>query len=124
VRRKALKTAIACAGILTLSISGWSQTAPDNTRLNATERAAGELTADQQSNSKADVELISHIRRSIVKDSSLSVLAHNIKIISVNGAVTLKGPVKNNVEKASIGEKAEAIAGADKVDNQLEVENQ
>lgn len=92
--------------------------------MNAAQRAAGESTADQQSNTKSDVDLISQIRRSVVKDSSLSLLAHNVKIISANGNVTLKGPVNSDAEKASIGGKAEAIAGAGKVDNQLEVKNQ
>jgi osmotically-inducible protein OsmY len=69
-------------------------------------------------------ELTRKIRKAVVDDSSLSVLAHNIKIISANGNVTLRGTVKTQSEKAAIANKAQTIAGADKVDNQLEVEGQ
>jgi osmotically-inducible protein OsmY len=92
--------------------------------MNASDRAAGAPTADQQSNSNSDTELTRQIRRAVTKDTSLSVSAHNVKIISSDGSVTLKGPVKNDAEKASIAAKAEAVAGAGKVNNQLEVENQ
>jgi hyperosmotically inducible periplasmic protein len=127
MKKQILASTVACAGILLVAVSGWSQTtpsAPDNSRMNASDRAAGAPTADQQSNSKSDTELTRQIRRAVTKDTSLSVSAHNVKIISSDGSVTLKGPVKNDAEKASIAAKAEAIAGAGKVNNQLEVENQ
>jgi osmotically-inducible protein OsmY len=57
----------------------------------------------------------------VVKDKSLSTYAHNVKVISQNGMVTLKGPVKSEEEKQAIEAKAAQIAGADKVTNQLEV---
>jgi osmotically-inducible protein OsmY len=60
----------------------------------------------------------------VVKDNSLSMMAHNVKIISANGSVILRGLVKTEEEKATIARKAQAIAGADKVDNQLEVKGQ
>ena len=81
------------------------------------------MTADQPSNSRSDVELTRRIRRAIMRDHSLSMTAHNVKIISDNGAVTLRGPVDSEQEKTTIENKADAIAGADKVDNQLEVKN-
>jgi osmotically-inducible protein OsmY len=56
-------------------------------------------------------------------DQSLSTTAHNVKIISANGAVTLRGPVNSEEERTAIGKKAQSIAGPDKVDNQLEVKN-
>ena len=86
--------------------------------------APSAMTAGQQSNSRTDVALTRKIRRAVVKDQSLSMLAHNVKIVSVNGSVTLLGPVKTEEEKDAIASKAQAIAGADKVDNQLEVKNQ
>jgi hyperosmotically inducible protein len=98
--------------------------APDNSGLNVRDRADTAITAGDQSNSKADLEITANIRRSVVKDKSLSMMAHNVKIVTSNGAVTLRGPVKSDAEKASIASKAEAIAGADKVNNQLEVANQ
>ena len=98
--------------------------APDNSGLNVRDRADTAITAGDQSNSKADLEITAHIRRAVIKDKSLSMMAQNVKIVTLNGAVTLRGPVKSDAEKASIASKAEAIAGADKVNNQLEVANQ
>ena len=95
--------------------------APDNSAVNIRDRAPGAMTAGQQSNSTSDVELTRRIRRAVVQDHSLSMLAHNVKIISTNGAVMLRGPVKTEEEKTAIANKAQAIAGAGKVDNQLEV---
>ena len=98
--------------------------APDNTAVNARDRSPAAMTADQQSNNKADVELTRQIRRAVMKDDSLSMMAHNVKIVSTNGEVTLRGPVKTEAERSVIASKAQAIAGADKVDNQLEVKGQ
>ena len=61
------------------------------------------------------------IRRAIVSDHSLSTYGHNVKIIVTGGAVTLKGPVHSEAEKLSIADKAGAIAGQDKVTDQLTV---
>ena len=98
--------------------------APDNSGVNVRDRNPETMTAGQQSNAKGDVELTRRIRRAVVKDNSLSMMAHNVKIISANGSVILRGPVKTEEEKATIARKAQAIAGADKVDNQLEVKGQ
>ena len=95
-------------------------TAPDNSAVNVRDRAPGAMTAGQQSDA-TDVELTRRIRRAMVQDHSLSMLAHNVKIISTNGSVMLRGPVKTEEEKTAIANKAQAIAGAGKVDNQLEV---
>jgi osmotically-inducible protein OsmY len=98
--------------------------APNNSGINVRDRSADAMTAGQQPNAKEDVQLTAQIRRAIVKDKSLSTIAHNIKIISSNGGVILRGPVKTTQEKQAIEEKAAAIAGAGKVNNQLEVEGQ
>jgi hyperosmotically inducible periplasmic protein len=98
--------------------------APDNSGVNVRDRNPEAMTAGQQSNAKGDVELTRRIRRAVVKDNSLSMMAHNVKIISANGSVILRGPVKTEEEKAAIARKAQAIAGGDKVDNQLEVKGQ
>ena len=95
--------------------------APDNSAVNVRDRAPGAMTADQQSNANSDVELTRRIRRAVVKDHSLSMLAHNVKIVSANGSVTLRGPVKTEEEKTAVASKAQAIAGAGNVNNQLEV---
>jgi hyperosmotically inducible periplasmic protein len=123
--------------LLSLMISSWvlasgglafaqepSPTAPDNSAMNARDRGGDTMTAQQQSNSKSDVELTREVRRAVVKDESLSTLAHNVKIVTSNGNVTLRGPVANEQEKTSIADKAQAIAGQGKVDNELEVKTQ
>jgi osmotically-inducible protein OsmY len=97
------------------------QTAPDNTKMNQGDADKSATTADSQKMTPADRELTKKIRSSIYKDKSLSTYAHNIKIISQNGTVTLKGPVRSDDEKADIEAKAIAIAGAGNVTDQLTV---
>jgi hyperosmotically inducible protein len=98
--------------------------APDNSAVNVRDRAPEAMTAGQQSSATSDVELTRKIREAVVGDDSLSVLAHNVKIVSANGPVTLRGPVNTEAEKTAIASKARTIAGAGKVDNQLEVKGQ
>jgi hyperosmotically inducible protein len=95
---------------------------PDSTKVNTRDRTAGALTADQQKSNAVDTKLTKTIRQSIMADKSLSSYAHNIKIISQNGAVTLKGPVKSDTERATVIAKAVAAAGAaDKVTDQMSI---
>jgi hyperosmotically inducible periplasmic protein len=95
---------------------------PDNTKVNRQDRNANQPTADQQKNNATDLDLTKNIRRSIVEDKSLSSYAHNVKVISQNGTVTLKGPVKSEAEKSAIMSKAVSLAGgADKVIDQMSV---
>jgi hyperosmotically inducible periplasmic protein len=98
-----------------------AQNAPDNTRNNQGDANKGATTADQQKMNAADRNITKEIRSSIMKDKSLSTYAQNIKIITLDGKVTLKGPVRSEEEKSSIESKAVAIAGANNVTNQLEV---
>ena len=97
------------------------QSAPDNTKTNQGDANKGATTADQQKMNAADRNITKEIRSSIMKDKSLSTYAHNIKIITQDGKVTLKGPVRSEDEKAAIESKAVAIAGANNVTDQLEV---
>jgi hyperosmotically inducible protein len=97
------------------------QPAADNTKINQRDRNKAEPTADQQKETAADRQLVQQIRKAIVKDKSLSTYGHNIKVISQNGAVTLKGPVKSDEEKQAIEAKAAQIAGADKVTSEIQV---
>ena len=94
--------------------------APDNTKINARDRGGQTLTSGNQSNSKRDIKLTSTIRRSIMK-SGLTTLAKNIKIITVNGNVTLRGPVNTEAEKEKIGSLASSVQGVNQLDNELEV---
>ena len=93
----------------------------DNTKVNQRDRNDAEATADKQKENSTDRQLTQQIRKALVKDKSLSTYGHNVKVISQNGMVTLKGPVKSEEEKQAIEAKAAQIAGADKVTNQLEV---
>ena len=98
-----------------------AKTAPDNTGRNVQDRSGVPLTPGDQSDSEADRTLTQKVRQAVMADDSLSTTAHNIKIISVDGIVTLRGPVNSAKEKANIEAKAQQIAGATKVDNQLEI---
>jgi hyperosmotically inducible periplasmic protein len=94
------------------------QPAPDNTKQNKNQTNP---SADQQKMNAADRELTRKIRKAIHDDANLSTYAHNIKIISQNGKVTLRGPVRSEEEKANIEAKAVAAAGQDNVSNELQV---
>lgn len=97
---------------------------PDNTKVNQRDRNPDQATADQQKENRDDRKLTKHIRQSIMADKSLSTYAHNVKIISQNGTVTLKGPVKSEDEKNAIIAKAVAVVGsADKVTDQVSVKH-
>ena len=98
--------------------------AADNTKINQRDRSASEPTADQQKENRSDREITQQIRRSIVKDKSLSTYAHNIKIVTQNGQVTLKGPVQSEAEKQAIETKAAEVAGQDKVSSELNIKSQ
>jgi len=94
-----------------------SQAPPDNTKRNKDQSA----TADQQKMNPADRETTQKIRKAIMDDKSLSTYAHNVKIITRNGKVTLRGPVRSEDEKHAIEAKAADVAGAENVTNDLEV---
>jgi hyperosmotically inducible periplasmic protein len=96
-------------------------TAPDNTEINVRDRSATEPTADQGGNAKSDREIMQNIRKSVMADKSLSTYAHNVKIISADGKVTLKGPVKSDEESKNIEGKATEVVGTDNVTNELAV---
>jgi osmotically-inducible protein OsmY len=98
-----------------------AQMAPDNTGRNVRDRSGHTLTPGDQSENKADLMLTQQIRRELMADKSLSMDAKNVKIITVNGVVTLRGPVNTVKEKSTIEAKAQSIAGTTNVDSQLEV---
>jgi len=96
---------------------------PDNTKANKRDREKTERTADQAKDNQTDRDIMQKIRRAVVADKSLSTYAHNVKIISEHGKVTLKGPVHSAEEKQSVEAKAVEVAGAGNVTNQLTVKN-
>jgi hyperosmotically inducible protein len=119
----ALIAGLSCAGQLSAQPAQPPDTKkPDNTATNKRDTNPGELTADQQKMNREDRTLTAKIRKSIMDDKSLSTYAKNVKIISQDGTVTLKGPVRSDDEVTNLVTKATAITGsADKVVNQLSV---
>jgi hyperosmotically inducible periplasmic protein len=101
-----------------------SQQAPaaDNSKANQQDENKTGSTAERQKENSSDREITRQIRRAIVQDKSLSTYAHNVKVISRNGMVTLKGPVRSDEDKQAIEAKAKQIAGEGKVGDQLEVQ--
>jgi hyperosmotically inducible periplasmic protein len=97
---------------------------PDNTKVNKQDRAKGAVTADQQKENTADRQTTQQIRKALTNDKSLSTYGHNVKVVTQDGAVTLKGPVRSEDEKKTIVSKAEGIAGAGKVTDELSVKSQ
>ena len=94
----------------------------DNTDRNERDRDGDTLTPLDQGKSEADRTITQQIRKAVVDNDSLSTNAHNVKIITVDGTVTLRGPVKSAEEKATVEALAEKTSGVKTVDNQLEVE--
>jgi hyperosmotically inducible periplasmic protein len=94
---------------------------PNNSGKNVRDRERGAVTPFTQSNNRSDVEITRKIRRALMEDKSLSTTARNVKVITVDGNVILRGPVKSKHEKAAIADKAVEIAGAGHVSNQLEI---
>lgn len=95
--------------------------APENTERNVSDSNNTTLTPEDQKETPADLKITATIRRAIVRRKSLSLDAHNIKIITINGVVTLRGPVENSKEKNKIQAIAKKTRGVKQVDNQLEI---
>lgn len=96
-----------------LTVSGQTtDPKPDNTKINKRDRKPGEATADQQKMNASDRDMTQKIRQAIMADKSLSTYAHNVKVISQDGVVTLKGPVHSEDEKQSILAKATQVTGS------------
>ncbi len=124
--KKSILLVLLGTALLAPTVWGYTETKPsnyppDNTGRNTRDVQGGPLTPEDQSNKQADLDLTQEIRKAITSDSSLSVNAQNIKIMTVNGVTTLRGPVKTNQEKDQIYTKAKAVAGVKQVINQLEV---
>jgi hyperosmotically inducible periplasmic protein len=97
-----------------------SSAEPNNTGINKRDRSGASLTPEDQGGSDADRDMTRRIRRAIVETKGLSVDARNIKIITVNGKVTLRGPVANEQERKTINDVVHKM-GITSVNNQLEV---
>jgi hyperosmotically inducible protein len=96
------------------------QPAPDNSKTNQGDANKGAVSAEQQKMNPADRNITIQILSAIYRDHSLSTYAHNIKAITQDGKVTLRGPVRTEDEKAGMEAKAAAVVGAENVTNQLQ----
>lgn len=105
------------------SSTSTSSSPVDNTQVNRRDRDNQTATPTHQPNDKADIKLAAAVRRAIVKDKSLSTMAHNIKVVASQGVVTLRGPVKTEDEKARVEAAVKAVAGVNSVDNELDVKH-
>ena len=118
------RTLLVLACLSTVSVAAMAaddKTKPDNTAINERDRSRETQTSGDQSNSSADLKTTQAIRQALMKDGELSTTAKNIKIITNNGQVTLRGPVKNAQEKAKIDQLARSAAGGAKIEDQLDV---
>ncbi len=114
--------ALACLSAISLAaLAGNEKTKPDNTATNERDRSGETQTSGDQTNNSADLKTTQAIRQALMKDGELSTTAKNIKVITANGQVTLRGPVKTVQEKAKIDQLAKSAAGGAKIDNQLDV---
>ena len=103
---KKITLTLFCLSLFTLSAIAQDTPDADNTGKNERDRSGETQTSGDQSNSQDDVNITAAIRRAVVKDDSLSTTAKNVKIITANGMVTLRGPVKTDAEKTKIAELA------------------
>jgi hyperosmotically inducible periplasmic protein len=114
---------VACLSAFTLAAlaADDEKTKPDNTATNERDRSAETKTSGDQSNSPADLKITQAIRQALMKDRELSTTAKNIKVITANGQVTLRGPVKTAQEKAKVDRIARSAAGGAQIDDQLDI---
>jgi hyperosmotically inducible protein len=119
-----MKMALTALGILTVlgcNQPGGAEPAPDNTANNERDRGAMMKTPGDQGGSETDRTITQQIRKDVVGDDALSVSGKNVKIVTVDGVVTLRGPVATAQEKAQIAQLVHKVDGVKRVDNQIEV---
>jgi hyperosmotically inducible periplasmic protein len=110
------------AALIALQSAGAQAVPPaDNTKSNQTDPSNKEVTADSQKENESDRGLVSRIRKSLMAEKDLSTYAHNVKIVAVDGQVTLNGVVRSDEEKRKVASLAEEIAGKQNVVNDLKV---
>lgn len=126
-----MKTSILVAAVIALA--GCDQSKPsgdmlqdrkpgaDNTKMNERDRTQPTLTPGDQAENEADRGITQKIRQGVVKEDNLSMNARNVKIITIDGVVTLRGPVKSEQERQAVLALALNVPGVKKVDNQLEI---
>jgi len=101
---------------------GTSDRDADNTKRNERDRTAESKTPLDQGENEADRTITQNIRKDVM-GSDLSQTAKNVKIVTKDGIVTLRGPVDNDTERSRIETVAVNTTGVKRVDNQLEVKH-
>lgn len=101
--------------------SATTSTGADNSRSNKVDPSNRTATADAQKNDKSDVQITQQIRKGVIADTKLSTYGHNVKIVSVNGTVTLNGVVHTAGEKDGIGQIAAHVVGDDHIVNNIKI---
>lgn len=95
--------------------------AADNSGRNERDKGGSTLTPGDQAENETDRTITQQIRQQVVKGDDLSINAKNVKIITVDGVVTLRGPVQSAEERQEIASVAKRVDGVKSVDNQLEI---
>ena len=96
-------------------------TPADNSAVNARDDSPVAKTPIDQNENEADINITAEIRKRVLEQADFSVNARNVKIITADGKVTLRGPVTTEAERDTIKKIAEQVAGETKVESQLEV---
>lgn len=125
-RNLRISMAVMSAGLMTgtLTPAFASDSRPvseHNDEMNRYDRKSSSVTADQAKNGHSDIELMQKIRKAVQRDD-LSTSAKNVKIIAVDGHVTLSGAVRTAKEKDLIEKEAVRFAGAENVNNEIMVQ--
>ena len=121
VMRRTLLILACLTGLSLTAMAADEKTKADNTATNERDRSGETKTSGDQSNNSADLKITQAIREALMKDGELSTTAKNIKVITENGQVTLRGPVKNVQEKARVDQLAKSAAGGARIVDQLDV---
>lgn len=122
---KPLLTLVLAAGLMLMAdlvtAAGETTGSPlENTERNVRDKGDTTLTPEDQPENESDIRVEAAIRKAITDDDSLSVNAHNVKVITRNGLVTLRGPVDSEAEKTKLQSIVQQVSGVTQVDNQLE----
>ena len=121
------RTSVTLAGVTIMNLTALAadqKVDANNTATNQRDRSGETKTSGDQSNTSADLQITQAIRRGLMKDDNLSSDAKNIKVITANGQVTLRGPVNNAREKTKVEQIAKSAASDAQIVDQLDVKNQ
>lgn len=118
---RTLRVGILAAGVLAASMAWADSPSADNTGTNVRDRDPAAITAMDQSEKEGDIKITQSIRKALVDDDTMSTNAQNIKVITIDSVVTLRGPVEDAKERDQIAAIASRTSGVTKVNNQLEV---